>query len=177
MTSPCNLVLDRLASGEALSAEESAHVTRCVDCARLAGVPGLLAATAQEPEPSPGFSSRMQIGARHRLAVRRRNRIALTTFAAAAVVLAGVGVVTRPTAELTEVGAVRSLEEMEPRPQPPPPVERPATSTEKIILDLVHTSDIDRVLEQGANWDDVTQPLSPYRTVLAKVGGRKGAHR
>jgi hypothetical protein len=177
MTSPCNLVLERLATGEALSAEESAHVTRCVDCARLAGVPGLLAATAQEPEPSPGFSSRMQIGARHRLAVRRRNRVAMTTLAAAAVVVAGVGVFTRPTAELTEVGAVRSLEEQEPRPQPPPPLERPATSTEKIILDLVYTSDIDRVLQQGANWDEVTHPLSPYDAVLVQVGDRKGAQR
>jgi hypothetical protein len=177
MTSPCNLVLERLATGEVLSAEESAHVTRCVDCARLAGVPGLLAATAQEPEPSPGFSSRMQIGARHRLAVRRRNRVAMTTLAAAAVVVAGVGVFTRPTAELTEVGAMRSLEEQEPRPRPPPPLERPATSTEKIILDLVHTSDIDRVLEQGANWDEVTHPLSPYDAVLVQVGDRKGVHR
>jgi|RhiMetdeSRZDD1v2_1073273.scaffolds.fasta_scaffold1139373_2 hypothetical protein len=175
MMSVCEQVLDRIALGEPLSAEETDHAARCVDCARLTHMPRLLAATAQEPEPNPGFSARMQIGARRRIAVRRRNRIALTTFAAAAVVFAGVGVFTRPTERLTEVGAMRSLEEQEPMPRPPPPVERPATSTEKLILDLIHTSDVDRVLQDGADWDEVTRPLSPYRAVLARAGARKGA--
>jgi len=177
MTSLCDLVLERLAVGEPLRDDEAAHVARCVDCARLAGVPRLLAATAQEPEPAPGFSARMQVGARGRLAARRRNRVALSALAAAAVVLAGIGVFTRPTEKLSEVGAIRTLEEQEPRPQPPSPVERPATTTEQVIRDLVYTSDIDRVLEDGADWDEITKPLSPYRAVLARTGARQGAHR
>ena len=49
MKSPCDHVTERLATGEPLSEDEAAHAARCVDCARLARVPRLLAAAAAKP--------------------------------------------------------------------------------------------------------------------------------
>jgi hypothetical protein len=175
MTYPCDSVTERLAAGEPLTAEEAAHASSCVDCARLARVPRLLAAAATEPEPYPGFSARMQVGARARLAARRRNRIALTSVAAAAMIAGGSFAMTRPDEPLAP-GAMRALEEQEPRPRPPVTEERPAGDTEEIVLDLVRVADIDHSLRGAAPWDDITHSLVPYRAILAE-GARKGAHR
>lgn len=178
MKSPCEVVTERLATGEALTEEQASHAARCVDCARLVRVPRLLAAAASEPEPYPGFSARMQIGARARITARRRNRIMLTSLAAAAVVAAGTFAMTRP-GERVAPGAMRALEEQEPRPRPPVPedVERAATDTEQIALDLVRVADVDRSLDGEAPWDDITHSLVPYRALLAREGARKGADR
>jgi hypothetical protein len=176
MKSPCETVTERLATGEPLSEDEAAHAARCVDCARLARVPRLLAAAAEEPEPYPGFSARMQVGARARIIARRRNRIMLTSVAAAAVVAAGTFAMTRP-AERVAPGAMRALEEQEPQPRPPVREERAATDTEQIALDLVRVADVDRSLDGEAPWNDITHSLIPYRALLAREGAGKGAHR
>jgi hypothetical protein len=178
MKSPCDHVTERLATGEPLTEDEAAHAARCVDCARLARVPRLLAAAATEPEPYPGFAARMQVGARVRLTARRRNRMMLTSLAAAAVVAAGTFAMTRPDARVAP-GAMRALEEQEPRPRPPvrEDVERAATDTEAIALDLVRVADVDRSLEGEAPWDDITHSLVPYRALLAREGARKGVDR
>lgn len=176
MTSPCDPIAEQLAVGEPLTDEQQAHVTRCAGCARLAGVPGLLAAAAADPEPGPGFAARMQLGARARLAERRRNRLIATTVAAAAVVLAGGVAVTRPDRAVT-VGAVRTLDEQEPVPQPPPVVERGAAAGEELVLDLVRVADVDRALEGSAPWGEIAEPMLPYRALLASRRARKGADR
>ena len=178
MKSPCETVTERLAVGEPLTEDESAHAARCVDCARLARVPRLLAAAAEDPEPNPGFAARMQIGARARITARRRNRIMLTSLAAAAVVATGTFAMTRPDQEVAP-GAMRALEEQEPRPRPPAPdeIERAATEPEKIALDLVRVADVDRSLDGEAPWNDITHSLVPYRALLAREGAGKGAPR
>lgn len=178
MKSPCETVTERLATGEPLTEDESAHAARCVDCARLARVPRLLAAAAAEPEPYPGFAARMQVGARARITARRRNRIMLTSLAAAAVVAAGTFAMTRPDQRVAPA-AMLALEEQEPRPRPPSPedVERAATDTEQIALDLVRVADVDRSLDGEAAWNDITHSLVPYRALLAREGARKGAPR
>lgn len=176
MMYPCEQVTERLATGEPLTEDEAAHAARCVDCARLARVPRLLAAAAEEPEPYPGFSARMQVGARARITARRRNRIMLSSIAAAAVVAAGTFAMTRPD-ERVAPGAMRALEEQEPRPRPPVREERAATDTEEIVLDLVRVADVDRSLDGEAPWNDITHTLIPYRAILAREGARKGADR
>ena len=175
----CDHVTERIATGEPLSEEEAAHAASCVDCAQLTRVPGLLAAAAAEPEPYPGFSARMQVGARARIIARRRNRIALVSVAAAAVMIAGTFAMTRP-AEPVTVGAMHALDELEPMPRPPAPDdgdERAATDTEQIVLDLVRVADVDRSLRGEAAWDEITQPLVPYRAILAREGARQGVDR
>lgn len=177
MMSTCEAVLDRVATGEPLSDEQRAHVAGCVDCARLADVPGLLAAAAVDSEPGPGFSSRMQVGARGRLAARKRNRIAGSAFAAAAAVTALTLFVMRPTRHVSDQpGAMQTLEQSEPQPRPPVVGEEPATD-EQIARDLVRVSNVERSLGGEADWSDITHSLTPYRAILVKSGARRGAHR
>jgi hypothetical protein len=176
MKYPCDHITERLATGETLTANDQAHVTSCVDCARLARVPGLLAATAREPEPDPGFSARMHVGARGRLAARRRNRVVATGVAAAATfAIAGVAI-TRTNSTESKPDAVRTLSEQEPQPRPPPVAERPATAKDEIVLRLVNAADVDTSLQGTAPWDELSAPLVPYRALLAK-SARKGASR
>ncbi len=173
MTSFCDHVTERLAAGEPLTANDHAHVASCVDCAAMARVPALLAAVAREPEPEPGFSARMTVAARGRLAARKRNRIAATGLAAAcAFAVAGVAV-TRTNARDPQPDATQTLSEQEPQPRPPPVAERPATSRDEIVLRLVRASDVEGSLEGVAPWDELTAPLIPYRALLQ--GARKGA--
>jgi hypothetical protein len=173
MMSPCEVVLDRVVAGESLTDEQTAHVAGCVDCARLARVPGLLASAAREPDPGAGFSARMQVGARGRMAVRKRQRIALASFATVAVGAAAVLFVTRPGHEALP-GAMETQRHDEPRPQPPVTAE-PAVSDHDLALDLVRVSDTDRVIRGEADWNDITHSMIPYRAMLAKHGARKGA--
>jgi hypothetical protein len=175
MMSTCEAVLDRVATGEPLSDEQRAHVAGCVDCARLASVPDLLAAAAAEPEPGPGFSSRMQIGARGRLATRKRNRIAGASFAAAAAISALTLAVMRPNRHVAGPGAMSNIEQLEPQPRPPVVGEEPA-SGDQVARDLVRVSNVDRSLDGEADWSGITHSLTPYRAILVKSRARRGAH-
>jgi hypothetical protein len=175
MMSPCRLVTERLVAGEPLTPEEADHATRCVDCARLTGVPHLLATVAREPEPVPGFSARMQVGARRRLAQRRRRRAALVSLTAAGVVVAGVLIAARP-AERAQPGATQTLIDQEPVPRPPPR-ERAAASPEQLARELVRVADLDGALGAHAPWDDLTDPLTPYRVLLVRAAAPEGAPR
>lgn len=175
MMSPCELVLERLAAGQPLGADEATHVASCVDCAQLAKVPSLLAASAREPEPGPGFSARMQVGARGRIAARRRHRVALVSFASMAVAAAAVLAFTRPTHHVVEPGAIRTALDDEHQPLPPPSTETPITDQE-LAVDLVRVSNTDRTIRGEAHWNDITRSLEPYRALLSKHGA-KGASR
>jgi hypothetical protein len=177
MKSPCDLVIDRLASGEPLGAADAAHADRCVDCARLVEVPALLAAAAVDAAPGPGFAARMHAGARQRVTARRRARVALAAAASAAVVAAGTFAVTRHRASRIDPGATRSLLDEE-RPAPVPVVERAAaTSAEELSLHLLRVADVDVSLAGEAPWGEITDRISPYRVLLDELGARKGAPR
>lgn len=89
----CNLVAGAVASGEPLTDAEREHLKGCPDCAALVALPSALARSSRGAEPGLGFSARMQVGARARIATRRRRRVTaslLGTVAAAAVIFFGV---------------------------------------------------------------------------------------
>jgi hypothetical protein len=169
MMSPCESILERLAAGQKLGADEEAHVASCVDCAQLAKVPALLAASAREPDPGPGFSARMQVGARGRLAARRRHRVALVSFASIAVAAAAVLAFTRPTHHVVQPGAIRTALDDEHLPLPPPSTETPITDQD-LAAELVRVANTDRTIRGEAHWNDITRPLEPYRALLSKHG-------
>jgi hypothetical protein len=189
MMSPCDLVAERLALGESLGADGDAHVAACPACTRLARLPALVASTAREPEPGPGFSSRMQVGARAELTARRRTRIASVTLAAAAAVLVGGVFVTRHNRTSELPGTVSRVDEPFPislpgehrdtsrhdrdhQPQPQPA--QPAVSDDHLAAHLVHVADIDGALAPHAPWRRIEAPLAPYKSLLVHV--RQGAH-
>jgi hypothetical protein len=177
--STCEVVLDRLAAGEPLGPEEETHVASCVDCARLSRVPGLLASTAREPDPGPGFSTRMQVAARGRLAVRKRQRVALTAVAAVAVASAAFLAFSRPTHTVgQQPGAIRTAREWEPQPQPGPVAEHPKEGSDaQLVVDLVRVAHVDSSLRGEAHWKSITKTLEPYRALLSQHGARQGAPR
>ena len=187
MTYPCDLVAERLAVGEPLGADGDAHVAACPACARLVRLPGMVAATAREPEPGPGFSARMQLGARGELAARHRTRVAALTLAtAAAVLLVGVFVTRRHRDDQPATMARYSA----PQPISTPGEHRaepvrdrvPTTATtasttvpdDQLAAHLVRISDIDGALAPSPAWRRAEAPLAPYQQLLDNV--REGDH-
>jgi hypothetical protein len=179
MMYPCDLVAERLAVGEPLGADGDAHVAACPACARLVRLPGMVAATAREPEPGPGFAARMQVGARAELAARHRTRVAALTLAtAAAVLLVGV-FVTRRHHDDAQPGTMARYS----TPQPistssehhTQPVHDRATAATAAVPDdrfaarLVRISDIDDALAPSPAWHRIEAPLAPYRELLDNV--------
>jgi hypothetical protein len=187
MMSPCDSVTERLALGEPLGADDDAHVAACPACARLIRLPGLVAATAREAEPGPGFSSCMQVGARAELGARRRARIASVTLAAAAAVLLGGVFVTRHNRAENQSTAIDPFTERQPinlpgehrdTPSHDPhdrarPAHQPATD-DHLAAHLVRLADLDGALAPQAPWRRIEAPLAPYRSLLVHV--RQGVH-
>jgi len=187
MTSPCDLVAERLALGEPLGADGEAHVAACPACARLVRVPRLVAATARDPEPGPGFSSRMQVGARATLGARRRNRILSVAAAAAAACVVGGWAMTRSGGATTApTHDVAAMDPWAPR-QPITMKDHErgdtagsdhdavgTTPDDAMTVRLVHLADVDGALGAHAPWGRIAAPLAPYRFLLdtqAREGG------
>ena len=175
---PCEAVVERLALGEPRDAELDAHVATCPACARLVQVPNLVAATASAREPAPGFSARMTVGARHRIAVRRRNRIATMALAAAGVLIAGGAIATREP-EHSLQGAMTGLAELEPL-EPSRTTERqtPAPTPDSIPDDdlaaaIGRLANLDASLAPSADWGRIEAPLTPYRDLLSAYQGAR----
>jgi hypothetical protein len=181
MTYPCDLVAERLAHGEPLGADGEAHVAACPACARLVRLPGMISATAREPEPGAGFAVRMQLGARAELTARHRTRVAALTLAtAAAVLLVGV-VVTRhhgddQPATMARYSAPQPLSTpIDHRPEPVRdrrPIATTATAAlpdDQFAAHLVRISDIDGALAPSRAWHRIEAPLAPYQQLLDHV--------
>jgi multisubunit Na+/H+ antiporter MnhG subunit len=174
---PCDHVAERLAMGEPLG-DLDAHVATCPACTGLVRMPQMFAVTAHAAEPAPGFSARMTVCARGRIAARRRNRMAVMTAAAAAVFLVGGSVATREPARPLH-GAMRPLLEMTPldrsvaeRPVAEQPSDDlPATSDDELAAALVRLADVDGALVPAADWSRVEAPLAPYRILLSSLQG------
>jgi multisubunit Na+/H+ antiporter MnhG subunit len=174
---PCDHVAERLALGEALG-ELDAHVATCPACTGLVRMPTMFAATAHAAEPAPGFSARMTVGARGRIAARRRNRMATITAAAAAVFLIGGSVASREPARSLQ-GAMRPLMEMTPldssaaeRPVAERPADDvPATTDDELAAALVRLADVDGALLPATDWSRIEAPLAPYRILLSSLQG------
>jgi len=168
MTTSCDLVAQCVAFGEPLGALAE-HVATCERCQRMVAMPGLLARTRQEVDPGLGFSARMTVGAKHRVMVRHRRRVA--TALAGTVIAAGVAVyvVTR-SPEPTQIAA------------PVAPIEFKAAGDTKNdqpavgdydpdVATLVNYANTDRNRRLSAKWSRIEKPLAPYRKLLDSFGG------
>jgi hypothetical protein len=166
--SPCEVVTERLALGEPLGDAED-HVATCPACSRLIALPRLVAASAHAAEPNAGFVIRSTTGARTMLARRRRNRILGNGLAAAAAVVLAVWAFQSPVAVDKQPHNAQGVNALPSNPQPvasdDPTLETPVTD-ELIGSELVHISDVDRVLAPSRQWRKAEAPLSGYRFVV-----------
>jgi hypothetical protein len=155
----CDLVAERIALGEPLGEHEQ-HAATCERCSAIADMPGKLGATHHEIDPGLGFTARMTIGAQHRIAQRRRRRVAAALGTSVAAGLVAVFFLTRP-----------AVEQSTPQPSTELPVAdqklEPATDAE--LEALVDLADVKRSAHLSANWRRIKKPLSPYRKLLQGV--------
>jgi hypothetical protein len=162
MTSQCDAVAERLALGESLE-PLAEHIASCAGCTRLVEMPRRIGAARHELDPGLGFAARMTAGAQHRIAVRRRRRVAAGLAATVAAGALGVVVFTR------QPGGPLSMPAME----PPRLVEepRPAPVEAGDIEVLVNLADTHRSARLSANWKELERPLGAYRKLVEEVRG------
>jgi hypothetical protein len=167
MTSQCEAVAERLALGESLE-PLAEHVASCAGCTRLAEMPRRIGAARREIDPGLGFSARMTVGAQHRIAVRRRRRLAAGLAASVAAGALGVVVLTRePPATATAPMALL--------PEQPPEEPRPAQIEEADADLLVNLADTQRSLRVSAKWRELERPLAGYEKLVEKVQAEPAA--
>lgn len=161
MKSECDSVAERVALGEELG-ELVEHASTCLRCQAVIEMPGRLGATHREVDPGLGFSARMTVGAQHRIAVRRRRRLAagLATSVGAAAMAAFVMTRTpeRPAP-------------LQPAIQDPTKVEdeAPVELEDEDLEALVRLSDTSESSRLSANWTRIQKPLAPYRKLIKGV--------
>ena len=161
MMSTCETVAERIALDEPLG-ELAAHVTTCARCQRVVAMPGQLGATHRKVDPGLGFSARMTVGAQHRLAVRKRRRIAVGLAATVAAGAMGVLLFTRAPEPAPALPATAT--HVDPKPDPAPDVANDAD-----LKALVNLADVDRSSRLSARWGHIKKPLRPYRKLLEGV--------
>jgi hypothetical protein len=166
----CDQVTERVALGEPFG-ELAEHAAACPTCQRLAvvsnqlGQLGRFGVMHHDVDPGLGFSARMTIGAQHRIAARRRRKLAASLAATVATGAFGVFLVTR-TPGVT------------PPPAPPPTMSQPSQSPEPDsptaasdadLATLVELADVDRSSRISAKWTRIKKPLAPYKKLLKGV--------
>ncbi|HEX4422620.1 MAG TPA: hypothetical protein VH165_32115 [Kofleriaceae bacterium] len=169
--STCDQVAERIALGEALG-ELAEHATACAGCQGLVAASAQLGRAHHAVDPGLGFTARMTIGAQHRIAVRRRRKLAVGLAATLACGAFGVFVVThtpdeppvaRPTVRLPQ-----------PRPHEPDPVpdkvnEPAAASDDDALAALAQLADVDHNSRLTARWSEIDEPLTPYKKLIEGV--------
>jgi len=160
----CEQVAERVALGESLG-ELTAHAATCASCQRLVAVSSQLGATHHEVDPGLGFSARMTVGAQHRIAVRRRRRLAAGLAATVATGAFGVFIMTRTPDEPQERLPNLAL----PTPPAPDHKDEPPTADEADLAALVQLADVDRSSRVSAKWARIKKPLAPYKKLLKGV--------
>ena len=159
MKSNCDPVAERVALGEPLG-ELAAHVATCARCQRLVAMPSKLVATRHEVDPGLGFAARMTVGAQHRIATRRRHRLALGLAATVAASAAGVYVVTRsPESPQNKQALVI----------PKPRDEAPVVADQADLEALVRLADTQRSSHLSAPWGRIGKALAPYKQLVKGV--------
>lgn len=173
--SMCDDVAERLALGEELG-DLAEHAATCASCQGLIAVSGRLGATHHAVDLGLGFSARMTVGAQHRLAVRRRRRLATGLAATVASGMFGVFLVahnpspapeavtpsTRPTATEPD----RLAHEDPKDPWAPKDESDPALSD---LAALAGNGDYARAMDVGGHWGRIKKPLAPYKKLLKGV--------
>jgi hypothetical protein len=160
MMTSCDAVAERVALGEVL-AELAEHAASCERCQRVIDLPGRLGATRHEVDPGLGFAARMTVGAQHRIAARRRRRVAAGLAVSVAAGALAVFVFTRtPEPRPTHV----STDTVQPAPDP---VVQPTSDDD--LAALIHLADVDRSSRLSASWSEIEKPLRPYRNLLQGV--------
>ena len=221
--SPCihtaEFLAGKVSTSDANAADPSAgsearrHLEHCPECAELARVSETLGqamaaraqaatATASAIDASPGFESRMIAGATRRIAVRRRNRIAVTAASACAAVLlvAGAavqftgGVTSEQTPEQTPEQTIDNAvadndptapDQLEPIADPTPELPSDVTdnatddalevATNDLTSNLVELGDPENQLAYQADWKAAGGNVEPSDIVAA--GNRIGLDR
>jgi hypothetical protein len=164
--SVCDQVSERLALGEAVG-ELAGHVETCASCQGLVAMSGKLGAARHAVDPGLGFTARMTVGAQHRLAVRRRRRLAVGLAASVATGAFGVFLVTR-TPEAVAPEAIRPTPTAaEPNRPDDPPV--PASADDADLAALVQLADVDHSARLSARWSYIKKPLAPYKKLIKGV--------
>ncbi len=154
----CDLVAERVALAEPL-AELEAHAATCPACARLVQLPGQLGSVHREVDPGLGFAARMSVGARHRLAVRRRRRIAGVVSAAVVAASAVALLATRVRDDDVPHNEVATSSNRQPDP----------VADQETLGTLVRFADTGRSRRLSAPWHEIQRPLRPYRKLLRGV--------
>ena len=163
--SQCDQVTERLALGESLE-ELAAHTATCSSCQQVIAMSSKLGATHHAVDPGLGFAARMTIGAQHRLAVRRRRRLAAGLAATVATGALSVLFVTRPPEPASPTAAIElphrgSSDE--------PTQEPPALAGEDDLAALAQFADVDRSSRLSARWSHIKKPLRAYKKLLKEV--------
>jgi hypothetical protein len=165
--STCDQVAERIALGEALG-ELAEHAAACASCQGLAAASAQLGRAHHAVDPGLGFTARMTIGAQHRIAVRRRRKLAVGLAATLACGAFGVFVVTHTPDEAPV--ARPALQLPQPRPHEPDPVnEPPAASDDAALAALAQLADVDHNSRLTARWSEIDEPLTPYKKLLEGV--------
>ncbi|HTJ45052.1 MAG TPA: hypothetical protein VL463_23250 [Kofleriaceae bacterium] len=181
----CDEIAERLADGAPLGEDGETHIAACPACARLVRLPQLVAATAREPEPGPGFAARMQVGARAEITARRRTRVASLTLATAAAVLVGGVFLTRRHDKDEHASAMSRYSEPQPislpgehradthdRNRAPNPTA--SITDDELAARLARVADVDGALQPTRAWHRIEAPLAPYQQLLVHVS--EGVH-
>ena len=164
----CDQVAERVALGEPIG-ELSEHVEGCTGCKKLIATSSKLGATRHAVDPGLGFTARMTVGAQHRIAARRRQRLAVGLAATVVSGAFGVFLVTRPAEPLQQ----QALEIPTKLPSPTlesDEEEQPVASDDDDDLALlVQLGDVERNSQLSADWRHITRPLAPYKRLVKEV--------
>ncbi len=161
MKAVCDSVTERIALGESL-AELSEHVKTCAHCQVLVEMPRKLGASRHPVDPGLGFAARMTVGAQHRIAVRRNQRIAGGLAATVAAGVIGVFAMTHTsgTAQPTQATSTHPKSDRD---------DKPVVADEADLKSLVRLSDTHRSSRLSAPWVRITRPLAPYKKLVKGV--------
>ena len=162
----CEQVAERVALGEPLG-ELTGHAEACASCKNLIAMSSKLGATHHAVDPGLGFTARMTVGAQHRLAARRRQRLAVGLAATVVSGAFGVFIVTRAP-ELSRPPVIQPQLEL-PRTHEALEEETPPSDEDADLAMLVDYSDTERSARTSANWKHITRPLAAYKRLVKEA--------
>ena len=166
--SVCDQVAERVALGEPLG-EHAEHVEGCARCKDLIAMSSKLGATHHAVDPGLGFTARMTVGAQHRIAARRRQRLAVGLAATVVSGAFGVFIVTR-TPEASRPAIVRPEPQQDQRPTRDPwESETPPADEDADLAMLVDYSDVERSARVTADWKHISRPLAAYKRLVKEA--------